>query len=155
MFVGILKLTSLIHSTKCDWLSLDYIPLHRQNHRGVNLIMLQYSPPYFVAYVLFIIFFFAIVIVATLVRSFAPRVVKRQKGSLIRDWWEWMNTKDPAVQTRAILTPGYVTREHLESWSCPICGATLSKDSLHQLEYGYDIECEYCGATIRSPRMPY
>jgi hypothetical protein len=103
--------------------------------------MLQYFPPYFIAYVLFIIFFFLIVIVANLARTFAPRM-EQKTGSLVKDWWEWLNKYDPAIQTKAILTPRYVANKQLESWSCPTCGAKLSKDDLHQLEYGYDIECE-------------
>jgi DNA-directed RNA polymerase subunit RPC12/RpoP len=88
-------------------------------------------------------------------RKFAPTAAKQRTGSLFEDWWEWLNTKDPTVQTRAIFVPRSVADKQLESWSCPVCGAKLPRDSLHQLEIGYDIECEYCGTTINSPKMQY
>ena len=72
-----------------------------------------------------------------------------------RSWWEWLNTPDPNVRRMKRYAPRYLLDQKVESWLCPICGSKLSKQDVHQLEIGYDIECGYCGATISTLHSGY
>lgn len=93
---------------------------------------------------------FSIVIAIQRISKWAE---KEDKG-VLASWWKWINIKDTTLRTRVML-PDSTKKQHLESYSCPVCGSMLSKKSIERLEYGYNVECEYCGATIRSPKMNY
>jgi prepilin signal peptidase PulO-like enzyme (type II secretory pathway) len=106
------------------------------------------------AYFIFIIALVIASLSLTLAICKAQRLPSEEQKGLLAYWWKWLNTKDPNVQTRRI-TPDSAIRGKLESSLCPICGAGLSIQQVQELNYGYDIECTYCGTTISLPRMNY
>jgi len=83
-----------------------------------------------------------------------PHEVEEGKTGLLVDYWKWINTKPPDIVTNKPY-PRYMTHDGLDTMLCPVCGAKFSSKDVKQLEYGYSIECNYCGTIIRSPRMRY
>ena len=102
-------------------------------------------------YLLFFFILLAVSIITTIVIQNAQRLVQGESGFLV-DWWRWVNKKNLNTQTGNKSMPKYVGDKQLESWMCPICGSKISPQDVQQLEYGYDVECKYCGATISSSR---
>ena len=70
-------------------------------------------------------------------------------------WWQWINTPDPHIQTIEKHAPKHLIDKQVESWLCPNCGSKLSKQSVQQLEFGYDVECGYCGTVISTSSGQY
>lgn len=114
-----------------------------------RMILLQLPPFWIREYLLFIIILVAVSIIVTIAIKSTDEMFQGENGFLA-NWWNWVNRKDPNAQTRSTIMPKYVSEKQLESWLCPICGSKLSKQNVQQLEIGYDIECNYCGATISS-----
>ena len=83
-----------------------------------------------------------------------PNADSEERTGLLAAYLKWVNTKPPDVEASKSF-PRYATHEGLDSMLCPVCGAKISSRDAKQLEYGYSIECAYCGVTIRSPRMHY
>lgn len=122
----------------------------------IDIMMLLQLPPFFLMYyLLFIFILVAGSIIVTIVINNPQKFVRFVQGEngFLVNWWKWVNRKDPNTLTGSKIMPKYVGEKQLESWMCPICGSKISSQDVQQLEYGYDVECKYCGATISSSRM--
>ena len=108
---------------------------------------------------LFYIFFLLMLIILSLTITIAlrrvPPLFGEEGSETLRAWWQWLNRPDPLIRKATRHAPGYLLDQKVESWLCPICGSMLSKQDVHQLEIGYDIECGYCGAIISPSRVGY
>ena len=76
-----------------------------------------------------------------------PRFMEDGSTGLLADWWRWINKSD---HKQTIYAPKQTIDKHVESWSCPICGSHLTSSDVERLELGYNVQCEYCGATLGS-----
>jgi DNA-directed RNA polymerase subunit RPC12/RpoP len=121
--------------------------------QDIDIMMLLQLPPFFLMYYLLFIFILVAGSILVTIAIHSPQKFERfvqGENSFLANWWKWVNRKDPNAQTRSTIMPKYVSEKQLESWLCPICGSKLSKQNVQQLEIGYDIECNYCGAAISS-----
>ena len=112
----------------------------------------------FVSYLVFLglllLFLIILVTVSVAVRHIPiPHIEERNES--LHAWWKWINTSDPHIQTIERHAPKHLIDKQVESWLCPNCGSKLSKQSVQQLEFGYDVECGYCGTVISTSSGQY
>ena len=118
-------------------------------------IMMQYLM-FFIQYLVFFIILFVISVIITLAITHANEwtVDVEGKTGIFGDWWKWINKGAPDVHLGKSIQSSRKGQE-FEIPLCPNCGSMLSKQDVQRLDYGYAIECTYCGATIHSHRMNY
>lgn len=125
-------------------------PLHPHEQKRMHVMLFQILPFQIVYAFIVILLFILSVYITYAIRFIHSRLFEEGRTGRFVDWWNWINRSDSQNNKPKVYTPKFLLDKHVESWSCPICGSNLTPKDVKQLEYGYNIACEYCGATLGS-----